>query len=84
MCIRDRYYFQNLKVVPRRMYGIDLLLGSELNILNEKGEVDLPQDVLSTLDLTIASMHIDVYKRQLKGYPSWKCITKKITKGYNL
>lgn len=56
------YYFQNLKVVPRRMYGIDLLLGSELNILNEKGEVDLPQDVLATLDLTIASMHMPCYE----------------------
>lgn len=56
------YYFQNLKVVPRQMYGIDLLLGSELNILNEKGEVDLSQDVLATLDLTIASMHMPCYE----------------------
>ena len=35
------YYFHNLKTVPRELYGIRLLLGAELNILNPQGEVDL-------------------------------------------
>lgn len=56
------YYFQNLKVVPRKMYGLELLLGSELNILNATGEVDLPEDLLAKLDLTIASMHMPCYE----------------------
>lgn len=33
------FYFQNLRVVPRKRYGIELLLGTELNIMNEDGEV---------------------------------------------
>lgn len=52
------FYFQNLKVVPRQMYGVKLLLGAELNILDEEGKVDLPQSVIRSLDLVIASIHI--------------------------
>ena len=36
-----KFYFQNIKVVPREMYGIQLLLGSEVNILDAAGTVDL-------------------------------------------
>ena len=36
-----KYYFENLKIVPREMYGIQLLLGSEVNILDAQGTVDL-------------------------------------------
>ena len=34
-------YFRNLHVVPRRMYGVELLLGAELNILDYQGTIDL-------------------------------------------
>ena len=30
-------YFRNLHVVPRQMYGVELLLGAELNITDYKG-----------------------------------------------
>ena len=30
------YYFQNLRVVPREMYGIQLLFGAELNIMDRR------------------------------------------------
>ena len=56
------YYFQNLRVVPRRQCGIELLLGTELNILNEAGEVDLAQEVLQEMDIAIASIHLPCYK----------------------
>lgn len=55
------YYFQNLKVVPRQMYGIELLFGAELNIMDEEGNVDLPDSTLRSLDITIASMHTLCY-----------------------
>lgn len=55
------YHFQNLRVVPRQMCGIELLLGAELNIRNASGEVDVPQPLLKTLDITIASMHSHCY-----------------------
>lgn len=51
------YYFQNLKVVPRFMCGIHLLLGTELNIMDRDGKVDLPQEVIKSMDIAIASMH---------------------------
>lgn len=56
------FYFQNLRVVPRERYGIELLLGTELNIMNEDGEVDLPEETLKTLDIAIASMHTPCFK----------------------
>ena len=56
------FYFQNLRVVPRTMYGIELLLGTELNIMNEQGEVDLPQTLLKEMDIAIASMHTPCYE----------------------
>ena len=58
------YYFQNLRVVPRKMYGVELLLGTELNIMNEQGEVDLSKDVLKQLDIAIASMHIPCFQSE--------------------
>ena len=56
------YYFQNLRIVPRKRFGIELLLGTELNILNAEGKVDLSEDVLKTLDIAIASIHIPCFR----------------------
>lgn len=53
-----KFYFQNIKVVPREMYGIQLLLGSEVNILDAAGTVDLEQKTLEKLDVVIASLHV--------------------------
>ena len=46
------FYFHNLKVVPRKHGDLELLLGVELNILDEYGTVDL-----GDMDVTIASLH---------------------------
>lgn len=51
------YYFENLRVVPRSLYGVRLLLGTELNINDLEGHVDLPESVLKQMDICIASMH---------------------------
>jgi len=51
-------YFQNLKVVDRKAYDVELLLGVELNILDEMGRVDLEERALKQMDLAIASLHI--------------------------
>ena len=39
-------YFRNLHVVPRRMYGVELLLGAELNILDYQGTIDQNTDAV--------------------------------------
>ena len=57
-----KFYFHNLKVVPREMYGIQLLLGSEVNILDAQGTVDLGQQTLSGMDVVIASLHTPCMK----------------------
>lgn len=53
----DPIYFRNLHVVPRRMYGIELLLGAEINILDGEGNLDMDEDCMERLDLRIAGIH---------------------------
>lgn len=67
------FYFNNLKVVPRKYGDLWVLHGAELNILNRAGEIDLPEDTLKMLDVTIASIHPPCYheedsKAHLKAY----------------
>ena len=50
-------YFRNLHVVPRRMYGIELMLGAEINILNSNGDIDADEELMKRLDLRIAGIH---------------------------
>ena len=67
-----KYYFDNLKVVPREMYGIQLLLGSEVNILDAQGSVDLSERTLSKMDVVVASLHIPWMKNpyvNIIGHP---------------
>ncbi|MGN0404614.1 MAG: phosphatase [Bariatricus sp.] len=56
------FYFQNLRIVPRNLFGVKLFLGTEANILDENGSVDLPDSVLAEMDLVIASIHPPCYK----------------------
>lgn len=50
-------YFRNLHVVPRQMYGVELMLGAEINIIDTKGTLDMDDDLMSRLDLRIAGIH---------------------------
>ena len=51
------FYFCNFKVIRPEAYGIDLVMGAELNILDFSGSTDLREDLLSHLDYAIASLH---------------------------
>ena len=53
----DPIYFRNLHVVPRKLYGVRLLLGAELNILDTKGTLDLDEYYYRMLDIRIAGIH---------------------------
>ena len=55
-------YFRNMFVVPRQMYGIRLLMGCEVNILDTKGSLDLNDDYLDRLDIAIAGIHGNCWK----------------------
>ena len=54
----ESIYFRNLHVVPREMYGVRLLMGVELNILDTTGRMDLDEKHYRCCDLRIAGIHI--------------------------
>ena len=47
--------------MPRRMNGIEVLFGTEANIMDENGSIDLDDRVLGELDIVIASIHPPCY-----------------------
>ena len=53
----DPIYFRNLTVVPRQLYGVRLMLGAELNILDTTGRIDLDETYYPRLDIRIAGIH---------------------------
>lgn len=55
------FYFINFNVIPRNLFGIHLLMGCELNILDETGRVDLSDSYLEKIDYSIASIHVPCY-----------------------
>ncbi|MCI8805492.1 MAG: phosphatase [Clostridiales bacterium] len=55
-------HFLNLNVIPKTLYGVEILKGAELNILNKDGKVDLSEKILRKLDVVIASLHIPCIK----------------------
>lgn len=50
-------YFNNLRALPHILSGVVLLKGAEVNIMDTKGALDLPDSTLEKLDWVIASMH---------------------------
>ncbi|MFQ5574615.1 MAG: PHP domain-containing protein, partial [Terriglobia bacterium] len=53
------YHFWNQRVLPSEVDGVRLLKGAEANILSARGDIDLEQDVLETLDLVMVAFHFD-------------------------
>lgn len=54
----DPIYFRNMHTIPRQLYGVKLLLGAELNILDTKGTLDLDEWYYERcLDIRIAGIH---------------------------
>ena len=51
-------HFLNLGVIPDELFGVEVLKGVELNILDINGKIDLPKNILKKLDVVIASLHI--------------------------
>jgi putative hydrolase len=51
------FYFNNLRVMPRELYGVLHLKGCEANIIDFKGTLDIPEETQRKLDIIIASLH---------------------------
>lgn len=56
-----RNYFNNFKMLPRELYGVKVMFGCELNILDYEGNVDLEPFMLKKQDFTVASIHKACY-----------------------
>lgn len=52
-----KWYFENLKVLPRELFGVTMLYGCEANIIDYEGNLDLSTDLQEKLDILIASIH---------------------------
>ncbi len=50
-------YFRNFRVIDREMFGVELLMGVELNIIDYNGTVDMEESLLKKMALCIASLH---------------------------
>ena len=56
------FHFMNMKIIPREINGMKVMFGTELNIMDYKGTVDLPEKILQQMDVTIASLHLPCFK----------------------
>lgn len=53
----DKWHFINYHVMDREIYGVKMLYGVELNILDYDGNIDLEDFLLKKQDICIASFH---------------------------
>lgn len=58
----DSSYFRNLLLAERKRFGVTLLYGAELNILNENGDVDLEDSLIQALDYAFVSIHPPTFR----------------------
>lgn len=56
------FYFNNLKIMPREINGMPVLFGTEVNIMDYDGKLDLPKSTLKQMDVVIASLHTPCIK----------------------
>lgn len=66
------YYFMNMRILPRTMYGIEIRHGAEVNIMDTDGRIDMDEYLLQQMDVVIASMHTPCHaekRRKRRKYP---------------
>ncbi|MGM9946773.1 phosphatase [Floccifex sp.] len=61
----DPFYYRNLAVIPKSIDGIDVLMGCEINVLNN-GELSLDQESIDFLNYAIVGIHRQCYQDQGK------------------
>ncbi|MCI9144687.1 MAG: PHP domain-containing protein [Lachnospiraceae bacterium] len=54
-------YFRGLSLGERTRFGVTVRYGAEANILDTDGSLDIPDEILRTLDYCIISMHRPIY-----------------------
>jgi putative hydrolase len=57
-----RYYFGNIKVIPRKIREVYILRGVEANIMDFNGSLDLTEYYLNNLDIVLAGFHANCFQ----------------------
>jgi putative hydrolase len=52
-----RYHFCAMRFIPKVITGVRIFRGVEANVLDEKGTLDLEQELLEELDFVMAGLH---------------------------
>ncbi len=55
------YHFGNLRMLPPKLHGVELLHGVEANIMDKEGRLDLGEPYLRRLDIVLAGLHIQCF-----------------------
>ncbi len=51
------FHISNQRVIPEKIYGVEILKGVEANIMDQEGQLDVPERLLKNLDIVIAGLH---------------------------
>lgn len=57
----DPFYYRNLEVIPRKLYGVEIIHGCEINVLNG-GKLSLEEEYIQMLDYAIVGIHRQCYQ----------------------
>ena len=57
----DPFYYLNLKAIPEELYGVRVINGCEINVLND-GSLSLSERYIERLDYAIAGIHTLCYE----------------------
>ena len=57
----DPFYYNNLKAIPRKLYGVEIIHGCEINVQND-GTLSLEQQYIDKLDYAIVGIHVQCYQ----------------------
>jgi putative hydrolase len=76
------YYFKNLVVIPRVIGGVRILRGVEANITNVNGDLDLPLNLLTRLDIVLAGLHKRTFPQRLSEEENTSALLKAIESPY--
>ena len=74
------WYFMNMRVIPRIMYGVGVLRGVEANIINTSGELDIDDAIHQQMDIVLGSLHEPIIAPSTKTAHT-KAVVKAIASG---
>lgn len=69
-----RWHFENLKVLPKKVMGVEVFRGIEANIINDRGELDANPVEMKSLNYIIAGCHTVTISGPGESYYTAGCI----------